>query len=42
MTAKLDIILIGLNHKTASVEIRECLGFSGDDRDAALERLNVL
>ncbi len=42
MTAKLDIILIGLNHKTASVEIRECLGFSGDDQDTALERLNAL
>ena len=42
MTAKLDIILIGLNHKTASVEIRECLGFSGDDQDTALERLSAL
>ncbi len=42
MTAKLDIILIGLNHKTASVEIRECLGFSGDDQDTALEKLNAL
>ncbi len=42
MSAKLDIILIGLNHKTASVEIRECLGFSGEDQDMALEKLNAL
>ncbi len=42
MTVKLDIILIGLNHKTASVEIRECLGFSGEDQDMALEKLNAL
>jgi glutamyl-tRNA reductase len=42
MSAKLDIILIGLNHKTASIEIRECLGFSGDDQDTALEKLSAL
>jgi glutamyl-tRNA reductase len=42
MNAKLDIILIGLNHKTASIEIRECLGFSGDDQDTALEKLSAL
>ncbi len=42
MTVKLDIILIGLNHKTASVEIRECLGFDGDDHDKAVEKLQAL
>ncbi len=42
MTAKLDIILVGLNHKTASVEIRECLGFNDEDQDAALEGLSAL
>ncbi len=42
MTANLDIILVGLNHKTASVEIRECLGFSDDDQDTALEKISAL
>jgi glutamyl-tRNA reductase len=31
-----DIILLGLNHKTAPVELRECLAFSGDETDALL------
>ena len=31
-----QIILIGLNHKTAPVEIRECLAFSGDDVRSAV------
>ena len=31
-----DIVLLGLNHKTAPVEIRECLAFSGPETDAAL------
>lgn len=34
-----DILLVGLNHKTASVEVRECLGFSGEDTDVALDAL---
>jgi len=34
-----DIVIIGLNHKTAPVEIRECLAFSGAETDAALDRL---
>lgn len=34
-----DIVIIGLNHKTAPVEIRECLTFSDAEADAALERL---
>jgi glutamyl-tRNA reductase len=33
----LDIILIGLNHKTAPVELRERLAFSKDETAAALE-----
>lgn len=34
-----DIVIVGLNHKTAPVEIRECLAFSDAEADAALERL---
>ena len=42
MIDKLDILLIGLSHKTASVEIRECIGFSGDRTDQALLALHAL
>ena len=35
----LDILLLGLNHKTAPVELRECLGFSNDETGVALENL---
>jgi len=31
-----EIILIGLNHKTAEIELRECLGFSTDDAGTAM------
>ncbi len=34
-----EIVLIGLNHKTAPVEVRECLTFSGDDTASALDTL---
>ena len=34
-----DIVLIGLNHTTAPVELRECIAFSEDDTRAALARL---
>jgi glutamyl-tRNA reductase len=34
-----EIILIGANHKTASVELRECLAFSEDETVQALEKL---
>lgn len=34
-----QIILIGLNHKSASVDIRECLAFTDDDTRSALTRL---
>jgi glutamyl-tRNA reductase len=35
----LDIVLIGLNHKTAPVEVRECLAFSDADAEKALTEL---
>jgi len=34
-----EIILLGLNHKTAPVEVRECLAFSGEETTVALESL---
>ena len=34
------ILLLGLSHKTASVEIRECLAFGADETDAALAALS--
>ena len=33
----LDIVLLGLNHKTAPVELRECLAFSGEQITTALD-----
>ncbi len=35
----LTIVLVGLNHKTASVELRECLAFSKKEQSSALEVL---
>ncbi len=35
----LDIVLLGMNHKTAPVELRERLAFSKDETAAALEAL---
>jgi glutamyl-tRNA reductase len=34
-----NIVLIGLNHNTAPVELRECIAFTEDDARAALARL---
>jgi glutamyl-tRNA reductase len=34
-----SIILIGINHKTAPVELRECIAFNKDESAAALEAL---
>ena len=31
-----EIVLLGLNHKTAPVEVRECIAFSPDQTAAAL------
>lgn len=36
-----NIILVGLNHKTAPLEIRECLTFSDEDTRAALTQLKA-
>jgi len=37
-----DIVLIGINHKTAPVELRECIAFSKDEASGALESLRRL
>jgi glutamyl-tRNA reductase len=37
-----EIGLIGLNHKTASVAVRECLAFSAEDGPRALDALKTL
>lgn len=34
-----DIVLLGLNHKTASVELRECIAFSKEETVTALQTL---
>ena len=34
-----EIVLIGLNHKTASVDVRECIAFTADETDRALTTL---
>jgi glutamyl-tRNA reductase len=34
-----EIILLGLNHNTAPVEIRECLAFNGNETTTALKKL---
>jgi glutamyl-tRNA reductase len=34
-----EILILGLNHKTADVDLRECLAFSDDQVDDALETL---
>jgi glutamyl-tRNA reductase len=34
-----DIILIGINHKTAPVELRECMAFSKDESTTAIDAL---
>jgi len=34
-----EIILIGINHKTAPVELRECIAFSKDEAVTATEAL---
>ena len=34
-----EIVLLGINHKTAPVELRECIAFSGDESISALQAL---
>jgi glutamyl-tRNA reductase len=36
----IEIVLLGLNHKTAPVELRECLAFSGEQITAALDEFS--
>ena len=38
-STKPEIILIGLNHKTAPISLRECIAFSGDETLATLGAL---
>jgi glutamyl-tRNA reductase len=34
-----DIVLLGINHKTAPVELRECIAFAADESQEALQTL---
>jgi glutamyl-tRNA reductase len=34
-----DILLIGINHKTAPIELRECMAFSKDEASTAIDAL---
>nr|MBC8361883.1 glutamyl-tRNA reductase [Candidatus Desulfatibia profunda] len=36
-----DIVLLGMNHKTALVELRECLAFSHEETLAALDKFKA-
>jgi glutamyl-tRNA reductase len=36
-----EIVLVGMNHKTASVELRECIAFSEQDTRDALDRFKA-
>lgn len=36
-----DIVLIGLNHKTASVDVRECIAFTTEETERALKALGA-
>jgi len=42
MGSMLDIVLLGLNHKTAPVELRECLAISKDETSIALKAFQEL
>jgi glutamyl-tRNA reductase len=35
-----EILLIGINHKTAPVELRECIAFTEDESETALRALS--
>lgn len=39
MLEKSEIVVIGLNHETAPVEVRECLAFNSADNPRVLERM---
>jgi len=38
----LDIVLLGLNHKTAPIEIRECIAFSKEEAAVALKKFQEI
>ena len=42
MGSMLDIVLLGLNHKTAPVALRECLAISKDETSVALKAFKGL
>jgi glutamyl-tRNA reductase len=42
MSSMLDIVLLGVNHKTAPVALRECLAISKDETSAALKAFRNL
>ena len=35
-----DIVLLGINHETATIDLRECLAFSEEETADALESLH--
>ena len=35
----LEIVLLGINHETAPIEVRECIAFSEDESKSALHAL---
>ena len=37
-----EIVLIGINHKTAPVELRECIAFTEDESELIAKRLQAL
>ena len=38
----MELLVVGLNHKTAPIEIRECLAFPGDKLEEALSKVHGL
>ena len=38
----MELLVVGLNHKTAPIEIRECLAFPEDKMEDALDKVHVL
>ena len=38
----MELLVVGLNHKTAPIEIRECLAFPEDKIEDALDKVHAL
>jgi len=38
----MELIVLGLNHKTAPIEIRECLAFKAEDLEKAISHAQSL